>query len=531
MTATAVPPPMVSLTEMSTSISELNQIHAHMLKTSLIHHNFPASRLISAIVADPQNLHYAHSILTHAHTPNSYMYNAVIRGYANGPDPRSSVGLMCEMLSSAADVVPDRYTYTFALKGCASFEGIEEGQQVHGHVVKLGIGFDVYVKNTLIHLYAKCGRFGAARQLLDEMVERDVISWNAILSAYVELGMMDCARKLFDEMGERNLESWNFMISGYVGVGLVEEARAVFDDMPVKNVVSWNSMITGYARDNRFDQVLCLFEDMQNAGMKADDITFVNVLSACARIGALSQGEWVHAYIKKSGRKVAGFLGTALVDMYSKCGKIENALEAFENTSRKDISTWNSIISGLSLHGHGEHALHIFSRMLSDGVEPNEVTFISLLSACSRSGLVEKGLEMFDSMVKAHGIKPTVEHYGCMIDMLGRFGKLKEAEELMGTMPFEAPVVYESLLAACRNHGNTRLAEVIGSNLLKMKPRSCTGYVQLSNVYASQGRWDDVANIRIQMRERGATKEPGCSMIEVDGHVHEFWAGEGMILE
>uniref|UniRef100_A0A7N0TWA9 Pentatricopeptide repeat-containing protein n=1 Tax=Kalanchoe fedtschenkoi TaxID=63787 RepID=A0A7N0TWA9_KALFE len=367
MTANA----MVSLTEMTSSITELHQIHAHMLKTSLIHHNFAASRLIAAIVAHHQSLPYAHSILTRAPTPNSYMYNSVIRGYANGPTPQTSFAILCQMLLSSS-AVPDKYSYTFALKGCASFEGLEEGQQLHGHVLKIGIGCDVYIQNTLIHLYARCGWFEAARHLLDEMPHRDVISWNAMLSAYVELGMMDEARSLFDEMGDRDSESWNFMISGYVRDGLIEEARAIFDDMPMKNVVSWNSMITGYAHANLFNEVLFLFEDMQNAGMKADDFTVVNVLSACARTGALSQGEWVHAHIKKNGMKVAGFVGTALVDMYSKCGKIEKALEAFEGTAKKDISTWNSIISGLSLHGLGEHALHIFSRMLADGVQPNE---------------------------------------------------------------------------------------------------------------------------------------------------------------
>lgn len=451
----------------------------------------------------------------------------MIRAYANSPTPEFALVLYHQMLND--HVVPDNYTFTFVVKACASLRGLEEGKQVHCHLIKVGIGSDVFVTNTLIHMYANCGYFKIARGLLDRMPERDVISWNAILSAYVEMGLVDLARGLFDEMLERNVESWNFMISGYVSVGSVQEARSVFDEMPMKNVVSWNAMITGYAHANCFGDVLTLFEKMQNANIKPDNFTLVNVLSACGRVGALSQGKWVHAYVDKNEIDVDGFLATALVDMYSKCGCIEKALEVFHNTSRKDISTWNSIIAGLSIHGIGEHALQIFSEMLVDGFEPNEVTFVSVLSACSRAGLLKEGRKMFDLMVSVHGIQPTIEHYGCMVDLLGRFGLLKEAEELMRTMPIkEAPVVWETLLGACRNHGNVEMAERIARKLLELDPQDSSAYVQLSNVHASMGRWNDVMEARKKMRAQGIRKEPGCSMIEVDGIVHEFLAGEGM---
>lgn len=429
------------------------------------------------------------------------------------------------------DIVPDKYTFTFVLKTCSILRGIEEGKQVHGHVMKASVlGFDSFIYNTLIHMYANCGCFEVARNLLDRMPERDVISWNAILSAYVENGLVDLARKLFDEMPERNAESWNFMISGYVGDGLLEDSRDVFDEMPVKNVVSWNAIITGYAQAGRFEEVFVLFEDMQNANIQPDNCTLVNVLSACARVGALSQGEWVHAYIKRNGIDVSGFLATALVDMYSKCGCIEKALEVLHTTSKKDISTWNSMISGLSIHGLGEQALQVFSELLSDGFKPNEVTFVSVLSSCRRSGLLHEGREMFDIMVRVHKIQPTIEHYGCIIDLLGRFGLLEEAEQLARKIPFEeVSVVYESLLAACRNHGNVELGERVSKKLLELDPKDSASYVQLSNIKASMGKWSDVMEVRKVMKARGVTKEPACSMIEVDGVVHEFLAGEGMI--
>lgn len=194
------------------------------------------------------------------------------------------------------------------------------------------------------------------------------------------------------------------MILGYVSAGLLEEARRVFDEMSSRNVISWNAMITAYSRVSCFDEVLLLFEDMQNAKVKPDNCTLVNVLTACARVGALSQGKWVHAYISKNGINVDGFVATALVDMYSKCGSIEKAQEVFSNSSRKDISTWNSMIEGFGTHGFGERALHILSDMLVNGFKPNDVSFISVLSACSRAGLLAEGREMFDLMVRVHGI-------------------------------------------------------------------------------------------------------------------------------
>ncbi|CAK9182582.1 unnamed protein product [Ilex paraguariensis] len=516
---------------MATSISELHQAHAHMLKTGLFHHPFAASRLITTAITNTNSdtLPYAQSIFTRIQHPNTYIYNTMIRAYANSPTPQLALLIFLQMLYDHR-VVPDKYSFTFLLKACSTLRSVEEGRQVHGHVVKTGVGDDVYICNTLIHMYACCGSFEIARSLLDNMPMRDVISWNAMLSAFAEMGLVDWARGLFDEMPDKNLESWNFMISGYVNDGLIDEARGIFDEMPMKNTVSWNAMITGYAHISRFCDVLRFFEAMQHAKVKPDNCTLVNVLSACANLGALSQGKWVHAYIDKNGIDVNGFLATALVDMYSKCGYIEKAFEVFNDTLRKDVSTWNSMITGLSIHGFGEHALQIFYDMVGDGFKPNEVSFVSVLSACSRTGLLNKGREMFDLMVHVYEIQPTIEHYGCMVDLLGRFGLIEEAEEIVKKMPVkEAPAVWESLLGSCRKHGDVVLAERIARRLLELDPQDSAGYVQLSNVHASMGRWYDVMEARRKMRAQGVTKEPGCSMIEVDGIVHEFLAGEGMI--
>ena len=256
------------------------------------------------------------------------------------------------------------------------------------------------------------------------------------------------------------------------------------------------------------------------------------MLSACAHLGALGQGEWIRAYINKNGIGINDFVATALVVMYSKCGNIGKALNVFRSASRKDISTWNSIIVGLGMHGFGENALETFSDMLVKGFEPNEVTFIAVLSACSRAGMLNEGRHMFQLMVDDYGIQPTIEHYGCMVDLLGRVGLLEEALDLVKTRPLkEAHVLWESLLSACKNHGNVEMAEHVARKLLELNPQDSAGYVQLSNTYAALKRWDDVLNVRRKMKALKINKEPGCSMIEVDGVVHEFLAGEGMILE
>ncbi|PWA98258.1 pentatricopeptide repeat (PPR-like) superfamily protein [Artemisia annua] len=511
-----------------TTVPELHQTHAHLIKTGLIHHPFTAGHLISAAVK--LSLTYPHTIFTHLQNPNAFSYNTLIRGYATSPSPMTSLTLFKDMLVDD-NVVPDNYTYTFVLKACGNVGCVGFGEQVYGHVVKTGLDGDLYICNTLVHFYAKNGEFGIARKVLDEMCVKDVVSWNAVLSVYCEMGMMEDARVFFGEMGVRNVESWNFMVSGYVKGGRVDEARRVFDEMGVKDVVSWNVMITGYARNGEFGEVFRLFEDMRKDEVVPDDYTFVNVLSCCASVSGLSQGEWIHAYIDKNGVEVGGFLATALVDMYSKCGCLEKALEVFRKTSRKDISIWNSMIAGLGLHGYGKRAIEIFYELIDDGIKPNEVTFVSVLSACSRSGLLDEGYKMFELMVHTYNIKPTIEHYGCMVDLLGRFGLLDEAEGLAKEVPFkEAQVVWESLLGACRSHNDVEMAERVTKKLLELDPQDSAGYVQLSNVHASEGRFNDATELRKKMRAQGVSKDPGCSMIEVNGVVHEFLAGEGMVL-
>lgn len=530
--SSSTPVPILSFTERAKSLSEIQQAHAFMLKTGLFQDTFSASKLIAfaATNPEPKTVSYAHSILNRIESPNAFTHNSVIRAYANSSTPEMALIVFREML--LGPVFPDKYSFTFVLKACAAFCGFEEGRQIHGLFMKSDLMSDVFVENTLVNVYGRSGYFEIARNVLDRMPVRDAVSWNSLLSAYLEKGLVEEARALFDEMEERNVESWNFMISGYGAAGLVNEAKELFDSMPVKDVVSWNAMVTAYAHVGCYSELIDVFNEMLNSTEKPDGFTLVNVLSACANLGSLSQGEWVHVFIDKHEIEIEGFLATALVDMYSKCGKIDKALEVFRATSKKDVSTWNSIISGLSVHGLGKDALEIFSEMVYEGFKPNNITFISVLSACNHVGLLDQARKLFETMYSVYGVEPTIEHYGCMVDLLGRMGKFEEAEEIVNEIPAdEASVLLESLLGACKRFGRMEQAERIANRLLELNPHDSSGYVQMSNLYASNGRWDEVMEVRRKMRTGRVNKKPGCSMIEVDGVVHEFLAGEGLRID
>ncbi|PIA60942.1 hypothetical protein AQUCO_00300454v1 [Aquilegia coerulea] len=393
-------------------------------------------------------------------------------------------------------VAVDEVVVVSALSACANLLANKEGELVHSLSMRIGIESYVNLHNALIHMYSRCGNIIASRKLFDTSHILDQISWNS-------------------------------MISGYLKCGSVDEARALFDCMPTKDVVSWSAMISGYAQHDYFTETLALFHEMQLTGIRPDETTLVSVISACTHLAALDQGKWIHTYIKKNDLKINTVLGTTLIDMYMKCGCVENALEIFQGMEEKGVSSWNTIILGLAVNGLVEESLDKFSEMKRCNVAPNEITFMGVLGACRHVGLVDDGRHFFESMVRIHNITPNVKHYGCMVDLLGRAGLLQEAEELIESMPISPDVAtWGALLGACKKHRNTQMAERIGRKLIQLQPENDGFHVLLSNVYASKGRWDDVIEIRDMMKHQGVVKIPGCSIIEADGVVHEFLAGD-----
>ncbi|PRQ15919.1 putative tetratricopeptide-like helical domain, DYW domain-containing protein [Rosa chinensis] len=414
--------------------------------------------------------------------------------------------------------------------------------------------------NTMITGYAQNGGMSEARTLFDKSPVRDVFAWTAMLSGYVQNGMLDEARRIFDEMPEKNSVSWNAMIAGYVQDKRMDMAVKSFEAMPFKNVSSWNTILTGYAQSGDIDgarkvfdsmprrdsiswaaiiaghaqngfgeEALRLFVEMKRDGERLTRSTFSCALSTCAEVAALELGKQLHGRLAKAGFESGCYVGNALLVMYCKCGCIEEAYDAFQEISEKDVVSWNTMIYGYARHGFGSKALMVFDSMKAAGIKPDEVTMVGVLSACSHTGFVDRGREYFHSMNREYGITANAKHYTCLIDLLGRAGRLEEAQNLMRTMPFEPDAAtWGALLGASRIHGNTELGEKAAKIIFEMEPENAGMYVLLSNLYASSGRWGDVGKMRLKMRDKGVRKVPGYSWIEVQNKIHTFSVGDSI---
>ncbi|KAL5999208.1 putative pentatricopeptide repeat-containing protein [Asimina triloba] len=418
----------------------------------------------------------------------------MIRAHSKGPHPHLGFHFYRWILDS--DLVPDNYTFTFLVRTCAALPSSGAGPVVHGSVFRRGFGADAHVQSALIHMYA-------------------------------ELGSHDAARRVFSEIDRPDLVIQTAMVGASAVRGDIEFARELFDEMPHRDLVAWNAMIAGYAQRGQSREALHLFGLMQTEGPRLNEVTLVSVLSACAHLGALDQGRWVHAYIERSKLQMTVVLGTALIDMYSKCGHVTKAVEVFWGMRERNVYTWSSLLNGLAVNGCGEQCLEMFDLMNKEGIAPNEVTFVSVLRGCSMAGLVDEGRKVFDLITRVYGLEPTLEHYGCMVDLHGRAGLLNEAFDVIKSMPVEPHVgAWGALLSACRLHRNLELGEFSLRKIVELERENDGAYVLLSNLYAHSRNWDGVSNIRELMKVTGVKKEPGCSAIEVGGQIHEFFAGD-----
>lgn len=423
----------------------------------------------------------------------------MIRAYASKvTDAHLSPALILYKQMHFNGIAPDNLTFPFLVKECTKRLDIGTCVGIHGQAIKFGVYNNVFVQNSMISCFLACGFVGGARKLFDEMPIKDTVSWNSMIIGYVRSGNLDKALDSFRKMEKRNVRTWNSIITGFVQGGRPKEALEFFQEMQ------------------------CLNDDRE--AIRPDKITIASVLSACAYLGAIDHGKWVHSYLERSGLEFDTVIGTALVDMYGKCGCLEKAYEVFKEMPRKDTLAWTAMISAFALHGHGKEAFYLFEEMEAGGVRPNQVTFVGLLSACAHSGLVEKGRWCFHEMKHIYMIEPQVHHYACMVDVLGRAGLFDEAEELIRSMPMEPDVfVWGALLGGCQMHGNVQLGETVAKRLIDLDPLNHAFYLNLCDVYAKASRFDEAKRIRSLMEERGIKKEvAGCSMIDVDGVVHEF---------
>nr|GMD41462.1 pentatricopeptide repeat-containing protein At1g08070, chloroplastic [Ipomoea batatas] len=314
----------------------------------------------------------------------------------------------------------------------------------------------------------------------------------------------------------------------YAKCGDLDSAKRLFESMGERDLISWNVMIGGYTLKGKYKEALSVFRLMQRSRVEPNDVTFLSILPACAHLGALDLGKWIHAYIDRHQDDFKNAsLWTSLVNMYAKCGNLEAAEQVFNGMETKTLASYNVMISGLAMHGDAYKALDVFAEMKEKGFEPDDITFVSVLSACSHAGMVDLGRQYFNSMIQDYNFAPKLQHYGCMIDLLGRAGLLDEAMALVQSMDVEPDgAIWGSLLGACRIHGKVELGEFAAKNLFEVERDNPGGYVLLSNIYARAGRWDDVGRIRTFLNNKGLKEVPGCTSIEVDSIVHEFLASD-----
>lgn len=475
-------------------MSELKQFQAQIIKLGLSCDNDAMGRVIKfCTTLESGDLNYALQVFHKLPNPDTFIYNTIIRGYLQSQLLKESLLFYSHMLERS--VRPNNFTFPLVIRACCIDNAVEEGKQIHGHVIKFGFGFDKFSQNNLIHMY-------------------------------VNFHFLEEAMMVFDSMYEKDDVSWTTLISGFAQLGYLAEAFRVFDSIAEKSSVCWNAMISAYVHNNQFHQAFALFERMMSEDVVIDNFIAASMLSACTRLGALKQGEWIVEQVKKSRIDLDSKLATTIIDMYSKCGCLDKALQFFKGLPRKGISSWNCMIGGLAMHGKGEAAIELLKEMESKKVAPDYITFVNLLSACAHSGLIEEGKYYFHYMKEAYGIEPGMEHYGCLVDLLGRAGLLEEARKIIKEMPMSADVgVLGALFGACRIHKNIELGEIIGKQVIELEPQNSGRYVLLANLYAYAGRWEDVANIRKLMNDRGVKKVPGFSVVELEGVVSEFIAG------
>ncbi|KAG8100786.1 hypothetical protein GUJ93_ZPchr0013g34191 [Zizania palustris] len=466
------------------------ELHAAAIRAGVDRDRAVNFRLQRAYAASGR-LDLAVTLLRLTPDPTAVFYTCAIHAHSSRGLRLAALALLSDMLNRG--LLPTEHTLSASLPAC---HGLSLGHALHAYAFKLGLAGDSYVATALLSMYARGGDSDAARALFDEMPDPHVVSVTAMLTCYAKMGALDNARELFD-------------------------------GMPSKDFVCWNAMIDGYAQHGRPNEALWLFRQMLRSGIEPDEVTVVLALSAVAQLGTAESGKWLHSYVKNSRHvRLNVRVATALIDMYCKCGSLEDAVSVFDSTSDKDIVMWNAMINGFAMHGHSRKALEMFSQLTLQGLWPTDITFIGLLNACSHSGLVDEGREFFRTM-EEYTIVPKIEHYGCMVNLLGRAGLIEEAFQLVQSMTITPDtVMWVSLLAACRLHKNMALGQQIADYLVGKKLANSGMYILLSNIYATVGNWEEVARVRSMMKASGIHKEPGCSAIEIGCKVYEFVAGD-----
>ncbi|CAI9109937.1 OLC1v1009879C1 [Oldenlandia corymbosa var. corymbosa] len=540
-----------------------SQLHGHAIKN-----NFGKDIIVGTATLDMYakcgNLLCAKQVFDWLPNRSLQCHNAIIVGYSRHDRGLDALKILKLLLKTNLGF--NEITLSGAFSACAAIKGLNEGSQIHSLALKSPFMFDVCVANAILDMYGKCGVLFDARCIFDEMEIKDAVSWNAIIAAYEQNGNEEETAMLFVSMLQYNMEPDEFtygsvvkacagqqalsrgmeihgliiksgmglesftggaLVDMYCKCGKVEEAEKLHDRMEQQSTVSWNAMISGFSSREQSEEAQMFFAKMLEIGVAPDNFTFATVLDTCANLATIALGMQIHAQVIKQELQADVFITSTLVDMYSKCGNLQDSRLVFEKAQNRDFVTWNALVCGYAQHGLGEEALKTFEKMQLNHVKPNHATFVAVLRACGHIGLVEEGLHYFNSMQVYYGLDPQMDHYASMVDILGRAGRVTEALKLIQEMPFEADdVIWRTLLSVCKMKKNVEVAEIAAASLLQLDPQDSSTCVLLCNIYADAGMWHEVTEVRKLMRHGRFKKEPGCSWIEVKSEVHMFLVGD-----
>ncbi|XP_057868158.2 putative pentatricopeptide repeat-containing protein At3g47840 [Cryptomeria japonica] len=542
------------------------QVHAHVIRVGYESNTFVGNAIVDMHIKCGR-MKDARQMFDRMSERNDFTWTTIITGYVQRGNGREALKMFS--LMNWTDTKPNPFIISSLLRACTDMSDFEQGECLHASAIKMGFEANVFVGNSLATMYPKIGRIKDAKKLFDEMWERDVVSWTTMIVGFAQSGHVEEALQLFGQMLKTDIKPNEFtfaivvstcgslaaleqgkqfhahvirnglvsflsvgnaLTAMYTKCGRINDAHQVVDEMTIKDVVSWTTIIMGYVDKGYDEEALKLAFQIQRLGIKLNEFTLSTVLTACANLAVLQTGRQVHTLIIKAGYELEISVNSALISMYSKCGNIDYAGQMFSLMSKGDVVTWTTMITGYAIHGLGIKALQLFEQMQQKGVKPDSITFIGVLSACSNAGLVDEGWYHFNSISKEYGIKPIIEHYGCMVDLLGRAGQLDEAEEFIKKIPFKHDtVVWGALLGACKVHGKYDLGKRVADRILQLDPQCAGTLILLANMFAADGRWSDVANVRKNMKENGLKKQPGQSWIEVQNRLFTFVSKDSMM--
>ncbi|KAJ7283058.1 hypothetical protein O6H91_Y350600 [Diphasiastrum complanatum] len=539
----------------SKNLPKGKHIHGELIRLGLEQNTYIGNLLIS-MYAKCGDIDEAVATFQKMFKRDVVSWNAMISAYAQHGNSKAAFQVFEQMQLNRME--PSKVTFLNILGVCTSPTSLESGKRIHKQIICHKLELDVAVGTALVNMYSKCGSIEEASQVFKTMPARNVISWTSMIAAYAQHGLGKKALLLFEQMQQdgvtpnkvtfvaildafsnpaaladakgihacimsHGLESdlivGNALANMYAKCGSLEDARRVFDGVSEKDIISWTTLIAAYAQQGQCKEALALLEQMQKNGINPNKITFLSVLDACSSTSALVEGKLIHSQIIASGFETDVVVGTALIRMYGKCGNPGHARMVFDNVNERDLVCWNSMIAAYAQYGHGEEARCLLGQMQQEGLKPDNVTLVSILSACGHAGLVDYGVHFFSSITLNHGFIPTAEHYACVIDLLGREGRLSEAEDFINRLPVQSDAtVWLTLLSACRIHGDLERAQRAAEHVLELEPQNSAPYVVLSNVYATVGLWNDKSEVRELMMNRSVKKEPGHSLIEAWGN-------------